>query len=157
MALDTQVMSVNLSGSIDQKSDPKLVLPTSMASLKNVVFTKLGRLNKRNGSFTLGTSISNPSAGRPSVVAATSIQSLAIQHENQLLMENQGYLYTYSSGLTSFLERGTLTPCEITSKTVVANEHTQICPDSATVNGVTVIAWEDDSGKVRYSVYEENS
>ena len=49
MTLQKQLVSVDLSGGIDTKTDEKLVLPSSLVELENGVFTVGSSITKRNG------------------------------------------------------------------------------------------------------------
>ena len=49
MAVQKTSIPINFAQGLDLKSDPFQVQPGKMLALKNAVFTKAGRLTKRNG------------------------------------------------------------------------------------------------------------
>lgn len=145
--LQKQVVPVNFGGGIDTKTDSKLVVPGKVLLLENAVFKKRNRYDKRNGNRKIpnvavdGTAIASP-------------DGLAVFNDELLEYAGQR-LYSYSSGAGKWVDKGPVVSAIVRSSSVIRNTATQTQVDSATVNGVTVYAWEDSRGGVRASVFDE--
>ena len=92
MALEKALVPIDLSGSIDTKTDQKLVLPSNLVELENGVFTRGSTITKRYGYDALGTEVLDGTA-LPTGEALTSL-------EDELLVFGSNKLYSYASGLT---------------------------------------------------------
>lgn len=149
MALQKAMVPIDLSGSIDTKTDQKLVLPTNLVELENGVFTRGSVVTKRYGYDALGTEVLDGTA-LPTGEALTSL-------EDELLAFGSNKLYSYASGLTKWIDRGGFRSVDATSADIIRNENEQSATDSAESNGIIVYAWEDTSGGIRASVVDSGN
>lgn len=147
--LPRKAIAINLSGGLDTKSDKKHVLPGSLTKMQNAVFRKNNAIAKRTGHTELpNTDVSGTALGVGTAI--TTFNDELIQYNNQLL-------YSYSSGASSWVDKGEIVLTQIKTKQIVKNTATQTQSDSAIVNGVGVYAWEDSRGGVRASVFDETT
>ncbi len=146
MALQKAMVPIDLSGSIDTKTDEKLVLPTNLIELENGVFTKGSVITKRYGYDALSTTVIDGSA-LPTGEALSSL-------EDELLVFGSNKLYTYASGLDRWIDRGGFRSVDATAQDLIRNENEQSAVDSAESGGIILYAWEDSSGGIRASVVD---
>lgn len=149
MALEKALVPIDLSGSIDTKTDQKLVLPSNLVELENGVFTRGSTITKRYGYDALGTEVLDGTA-LPTGEALTSL-------EDELLVFGSNKLYSYASGLTKWVDRGGFRSVDATSQDLIRNENEQSAVDSAESNGIILYAWEDTSGGIRASVVDSGN
>ncbi len=149
MALEKALVPIDLSGSIDTKTDQKLVLPTNLVELENGVFTRGSVITKRYGYDALGTNVLDGTS-LPTGEALTSL-------EDELLVFGSNKLYSYASGLTRWVDRGGFRSVDATSQDLIRNENEQSAVDSATSGGLVLYAWEDTSGGIRASVVDSGN
>ncbi len=147
--LQKQHVQIQLGQGIDTNTDKKLVVPGKLVELKNGVFKKTGRIDKRNGYDRLssqtisGDVISNGSA---------------IQIFNKELLQYAGQrLYSLSESIGKWIDKGPVVSSFVETKQIVKNTASQSIADYATKNGVGVYAYEDSRGGIRASVYDEAS
>ncbi len=140
-------IAIPLAGGLDTKTDAKVVLPTKMTVLENAEFTKGGSVKKRPGyaSIPLQTS-----AG----VAIDNALGLGTR-DNELLTLTKTNVYSYDTKTEAFQDQGEYCPMTWTATAVVSGPSNQTRGDCATNSGVTVYAWADSRGGVRYAVYDE--
>lgn len=86
MALQKQVVSVDLTGGLDKKTDANLVMPGKLLVLKNGFFDSGNTIKKRYG--TTQTVLATPAGGH-----ITTQVSKAIPFENQVLLDCDSNLY----------------------------------------------------------------
>ena len=142
-----QLIPIQFNTGIDTKSDPNTV-QGKLLDLQNGVFTKDGAISKRWGY----SSFSQKVLGSSTPIST----GLAINHfNNELLMFDGYYAYSYSETKDNWLNRGTVVSVIETNKEVVRNNYQQSAPDAATLSNITVVAWEDSSGGIRYSVIDK--
>ena len=96
MPLQKALVPIDLSGSLDTKTDEKLVLSSKLVELENAVFTKGKSVEKRFGYSALGTELVDGST-LPTGEALTSL-------EDELLVFGSNKLYSYASGLTTYVD-----------------------------------------------------
>ena len=107
MPLQKALVPIDLSGSLDTKTDEKLVLSSKLVELENAVFTKGKSVEKRFGYSALGTELVDGST-LPTGEALTSL-------EDELLVFGSNKLYSYASGLTKWVDRGGFRSVDATS------------------------------------------
>ena len=146
MALQKAMVPIDLSGSIDTKTDEKLVLPTNLIELENGVFTKGSGITKRYGYDALGATVLDGTA-LPTGEALTSL-------EDELLAFGSNKLYSYASGLDRWIDRGGFRSVDATAQDLIRNENEQSAVDGAESEGLILYAWEDSSGGIRASVVD---
>lgn len=149
MTLQKQKLFLNFGQGIDTKTDEKLVVPGKLLELKNGVFKKTGRIDKRAGSEIL----SAKTLAGDTLSDATSLGTF----NNEILQYNKQKLYSLSTGANSWVDKGTCVSASVTTDQVVKNTASQTQVDYAANNGVAVYAWEDSRGGVKASVYDEET
>ena len=149
MPLQKTLVSVDLSGGIDTKTDQKLVLPSSLVELENGVFTVGSSITKRNGYSKLQDTQLDGTA-LPTGDALTSLK-------NELLVFGSNKLYSYTSGLGRWLDRGGFRSATTSAKDLLRNEYEQSAVDACETSETILYAWEDTSGGVRASVVDGSS
>jgi hypothetical protein len=150
MPLQTQIVSLPLGRGVNTKMDPKIVDPASaVLALENGYLLTSERVTKRNGFNPLPTAI----LGGGSIAGGSGLFSF----RQELLLQNGPSLYSLSPGAAGWVSKGFAPPCIVTGKNIARNAYAQTVPDSATVQGVTLYAWEDSRGGVRASVIDDTS
>lgn len=155
MALQKQTISVEFGAGLDQKTDSKLVeaggttasgqkIPCKLLELKNGVFTKKGRINKRNGYDALSMNIQDGGF-------IDQGQALGIFND-ELNLYSGSRLYSYSEATSAWKDKGFLTATIIQSEDVIRNSYSQTQPTCDYINGLACYAWVDSRGGVRYTV-----
>jgi hypothetical protein len=150
MPLEKTLIPIDLSGSLDTKTDQKMVLPSKLTELENGVFTKGSTITKRNGYSKLSRSVSG---------SATSISSgdaLGI-FQDELLLFSDSILYSYVNGRSEWVNKGGTLSVNVTSEDIIRNNYEQSSPDIAYGGGLYCIVWEDTQGGVRASVTDATS
>ena len=150
MPLDKALIPVDLSGSLDTKTDQKMVLPTKLTELENGVFTKGSTITKRNGYSKLSRSISGSTSSISSGDALSTFQ-------DELLLFSNSELYSYVDGREEWVDKGGSLSVNVSSEDIIRNDFEQSSPDIAYGNGLYCIAWEDTQGGVRASVIDATS
>lgn len=149
MALTKQKIPINLGQGIDTKTDNKHVLPGKLVKLKNGVFKKRGRIDKRNGHDLIpNTTVDGVELGQG--------DSLAV-YRNELLQYNGQSLYSLSSNSDKWVDKGSAVSIVTKTKQIINNTAQQTQVDSAINDGIGVYAWEDSRGGVRASIVDETT
>lgn len=144
MSLQKTTIPILLTDGLDQKTDEKLVLPSKLLELENGVFTKAGRINKRNGYDVLDTRIEDGGT-------ISNGEALGVFND-ELNLYSGTNLYSYSEATTSWKNKGYLTATIIESTPVVRNSYSQTNPTTDYLSGLTCTAWEDSRGGARYTI-----
>lgn len=146
MALDKQPLNINFARGLDQKTDPLQIQPGRFLGLKNRVFNKMGRMEKRNGFATKGQAVSTPvgsftfSQIPGTVATGRNVASFA----NELLLNDGLNLYSYATTANNWVYKGRVELCQTSQQSVYKSKFENIMPDSAlnSTLGVNVFAWE---------------
>jgi hypothetical protein len=159
--LQKSTVSINLGNGIDQKDDNKVGAPNSFIDLKDWVWNKMKRLDKRPGTVRHPTTVST-SYPNPLSIGSSNIPSNVLSHKDQLLLQNKGVLYSYSEDQEKWIFKNHFYPVTVDPRKIVATESFQYNPDGATINGKTVVAYSVavNAGSVtelRYCVIEEST
>lgn len=149
MPLERQPVPFVFQQGIDTKSDPK-VMQGKLLEVENAVFTKIGRLSKRNGYTSLTRFIDGSGSA---VSTAEGLGTLG----DELCLLSGAALYTRSTAKDTWVSRGAVTTCTATERQVMRNSYSQTYPCSSTVNGITVVAWVDSRGGIRCSVFDADT
>lgn len=96
--VETQVIPIDFGQGLDQKTDPKLVVPGKLIVLEDCVFTTAKRLTKRNGYAAITSSI----AGGGNLTAPKMVQGF----KDQLICADLGSLYSYSESQSKWINKG---------------------------------------------------
>lgn len=143
MALDKQNISISFSKGVDTKTDNKQVVPGKLLNLENAVLKKVGKFVKR---FGYGVIADNAPITNGNALAT---------FKNELIAYDGNSIYSYSSSDDKLYNKGFKVAVDIHTQSVARNSFEQTNPDSAYHgNGISVYAWEDSSGGVRYSVFD---
>ena len=121
MALQKQTVSLNLGLGMDQKTDDKVGPDNKFSILTNWIYSKLYKLYKRYGTSNIATTC-DTSATMP-ISGNTITTSTIFSHKDQLLLQNNGALYSYTpNGSTAWKYKNEHYPLEVTSKPSVSSE-----------------------------------
>lgn len=143
MALDKQNISISFSKGVDTKTDNKQVVPGKLLNLENAVLKKVGKFVKR---FGYGVIADNAPITNGNALAT---------FKNELIAYDGNSIYSYSSSDDKLYNKGFKVAVDISTQSVARNSFEQTNPDSAYhENGISVYAWEDSSGGVRYSIFD---
>lgn len=163
MPLRVAPLPIQFAGGIDSKTDQKQVPATKLLDLQNATFIKQTTLSKRNGYRALGntalplTGIS--SLGQPfstELPALTKPQGIAVRG-NELLKFDGANAYSYLPQVDQWSFCDDIMSVVASSDPVARTGGFQAQPDVASNNGCTVVAWEDGTGGVWYSLLETDS
>ena len=141
MAIGTQTIQFPFSGGIDEKTAAEYVDPQAkLIDAENAVFTHDGALEKRLG--VQGLSTATPlggSMGTPLKLATRGAEILAI---------DGAAAWSYSPGLSGWVNRGGVPYCEATRKHLYTNaaQTGQSSFSIAEGNGIRLIAWRTTAG-----------
>jgi hypothetical protein len=146
MALQKQVVPVEIATGIDTKTDPKKVTGKLLA-LVNAIFQEAKALRKRFGYLSLPQSILSGS----SIASGATISP----YQNELVELDGKNLYSYSDQQSKWINKGSLPVCSISTNSIVKNSRGQTTQDQALhSSGFQVFTWEDTAGGSFYSVVD---
>lgn len=136
--IQKQSLPINFAKGLDQKTDPWQVSPDRFLALSNSVFTKTGRLTKRNGFGLLSTGLDS------------TVSSLETFQDNLTAIGNNFYAYNEDS--STFIDKGSFRPLSLSVTSLIKNNYSQTQCDSATAtNGAVCVAYtENQSGSTAY-------
>lgn len=140
---------IPIHGGVDTRTDPKLVRPPFWRDLRNAVFSQTGNLEKRPGSLALGDEDVAGNVIGPSRALAT--------RKDELLRFTDQKVYSYEEAADKWIDKGLLESIVPTQKTVAFCLARQRFGDGCLLDGVSVYAWEDSRGGIRYSIYDEET
>lgn len=146
MPIQKNPININFALGLDQKTDPLQIKPGRFLELKNRVFNKMGRLDKRNGYAAKGQTVVTPTGSftfsqiPASVAAGRNVSSFA----NELVEMDGLNLYSYSAGANNWVYKGRVETCQTSQTSILKNKFENIMPDSAlnSTLGINVYAWE---------------
>jgi hypothetical protein len=142
-----QLAVIPFTGGLDTKSDPRLVTPGKLLQAQNVIFKQTGSLNRRWGYQAL------PAQNSGATTKPTKALALG-QFNQQLLLFDGLYVQQYSPTFDSWevassaqaLTSSAFAPnCTQKNKSIVRTSGQQISPDFATLGGIDVYVWEDQT------------
>lgn len=147
MALQKQTFPVSLAEGTDTKDDAFQIPPPKLLALTNGMFQTPGSIRKRPGQAALGTSIlggGNVSSG-----------VLLSNFQNETIECDGNSLYSYSTDLGDWVNKGTLVNCAGAVSVVSRSGGTQSNPDGAyhAASGLKCFVFID-TGIVSYSVQD---
>ena len=150
MALEKHLVPVDLSGSLNTKTDQKMVLQSELTGLENGVFKTGSTITKRNGYGSLRREVAGSSDAISSGDALATFQK-------ELLLFSGSTLYSYASGLRKWIDKGSTQSVTVDSDDIIRNDYEQSLPDITYGNGQILTAWEDTQGGIRVSVMDSDS
>lgn len=157
MALVPQQIPINLGVGLDTKTDNKTDPNFSHAELENAVFTQKGGLFKRWGFQSLNANSnvfsSATLAASPGLTAANSLATF----NDQLLEIGSGFASVYQPSSKSWGNGARMLNLGVSARVVAESPIASLTnPDAATLNGVTLYAYEWQGG-VWYQVVDESN
>lgn len=147
MALTKQVISKLFGQGIDTKSNPQVSVGPLI--LENAVFNQYKKIQPRYGYSSLGKRI----LGGGTLTTPNFLSTF----NDELLLFQDTTLFSYSETNDAWINKGNVTNVKVSKVDIIKNTSQQTNADSNTNNGVTVYAWDDSRGGVRYSVVDENT
>ena len=151
MAIQYQVIPVQFSGGLDQKSPEQLVVPGKFLVLENCVRRKLGRIEKRYGFTELSSNIVGGSTlGSGAVLAKLN---------SDVLQVNENKIYSYTPSSDQWIDRGFISALTTETSPIIRNSDTQAMPDICSYSGLVATVWEDSrtSEGVKVSIFDEET
>lgn len=146
MSLQKQKVYLPLTEGLNTKSDDKFVVPGEVTLLENGVYVKDNTITKKYGFSNLTTSYLNGSG-------LSNTRGL-YSYRDELLLETESNIYSYSPTNTQWVSKGTLNRSSATVNQIIRNNNEQTDLQFATLNNIRVFAWKDDRGGIRYSVQD---
>lgn len=142
-------------GGLETKEDPK-VLPTVQATeLQNRIFTEWGSYATRTGYDELAQKVVR--SGSDAVPARLSgAIAMGARGEELIAFDGQS-CFSYVPARDVWLDKGACESVSVRFERSIKVVSEQRQPSSARNNGVTVSAWEDARGGVRYSIHDSDT
>jgi len=150
VALQEQHVAFKFAGGVETKMDSKAVPSVRLLALENGVFSRAISIKKRNGYERLARAIDG------SVSLISDAKRLAAR-DDELLLLTQNRCYSKQTGADQWTDAGALVAPVGSDRPVVHTGTAQTTPDHATLNGVTVYAWEDSLGGVYWTTVDAES
>lgn len=152
MPLQKQSIAVKFAGGVDTKTAEQLVVPGSFLRLDNCVRRKTGRIEKRNGFQNLGSTVA---ASGTAISTGLKVDTF---NDNLVLIAND-QIYSYLESTDQWIDQGDVPSVLVDSTPVVRNSFKQAQADIASLDGITVVVYEDSrtANTVRYSVYDDST
>lgn len=148
MALQKVPVSINFSKGVDLKTDPYQVAIGNFLRLENSVFTKIGRLTKRNG-FGLLTEL--PDDVIPDFITTFNGSLVAIGDS----------VYSLSAGPNKWINKGSFSPIGLETLSIARTSTNIIqCDSVVSSNGLVCTVLSDDNGSAisyKYTVNDQGS
>lgn len=148
MPLQRQNVPVQFQG-IDTKTDEKSLPLGKLVTLQNMTFEELGKIKKKVGASTLGTTVASGGTAISDPVRVTT-------YKDELVLITKTRLYSYLESTSEWKDQGPIGTVALSSEQVFNNIENQANVDSATLSGVTVYAWEEGTD-VRGAVIDEST
>lgn len=155
MALQKNTVSINLGNGLDQKSDDKIGPDQAFSYVRDWVYTKIGRINKRFGTNKLSNDSYYPLAN-PLGIGDTPIPNNVIGFKDQLLLQNKGVLYSQYGNDDRWYFKGHHYPVTLDKAVIHSSQAISSNPDSASVSGITAYSYVEN-GIPKLTVVEEET
>lgn len=147
MTLREGSIAYKFRGGIETKEAPEAVPATFLLAAENVVFNRRSSLKKRNGYEELSQVIDG------SVTSVTGAIRMA-SRDSELLEFTPSRCYSRQTGADQWSDTGAVFSVVGSDRPLVKTGTQQTMPDVATLDGVSVAAWEDSRGGVWWSVID---
>ncbi len=139
MALQKQPVAINFAQGVQTKSDPYQIPIGNFLNLKNSVFTKAGRLTKRNG--------------YPNITSLPNTTQTTLTTLNDNLIATGSNLYAFSQDTNQWLNRGLIQPVQLSTLPLIRASTGQSAADVAIApNGLALLTYLDTDTKYYYQV-----
>lgn len=149
MPLKEAIVPVQFAGGVETKMDPKAVPTARLLDLQNGVFTRAISISKRNGYEALSDSVESST----DTLAAIRLASRG----DELVAFTRTRAYSHEPETDQWSDVGAVFSIPATDRAAVRTGTAQTMPDFATLNGVSVYAWEDSLGGVYWTVEDATS
>lgn len=151
MAVSYQIVPVNFSGGLDQKTAEQLVIPGKFLVLENCVRRKLGKIQKRYGFTELSKNI----VGSSTIASGALLTKL----NSDVVQVSGDKIYSYIPSSDRWVNRGTISSLTTSSQPIIRNSDTQTMPDIVSYNGLVASVWEDSRSNkaVQVSVFDKET
>lgn len=151
MALDPQNVPISFAQGVDQKTDPKQVIPGKMLVLQNASFQSPNQIQKRDGFNSLSQNI----------ISGSSISNgVGISSYMKELVEIDGTnVYSYSPSESAWSNKGQKIVTELSVFNVYRSINTQTVQDGAFHAGTNlqIFTWVDSFYGLSYSVLDNTT
>ncbi len=139
------LVQIPFAGGIDERTDPRHVLPGKLTSLRNGVFSRNGSIVKRQGTSLLPSTVTASHAlGFASVPAALGeIRKLAA-FDSELLASDGSRLYSYDEGGGEWTSKDALPQATAERASVAHGSAFILAPDVAYGNGYLIYVWSEE-------------
>ncbi len=157
--LQKQTVSLNLGNGMDQKTDDKIGPDNNFSQMADFIYKKIGKLYKRFGTERLPNTVTS-SLVNPPVIGSSNIPSAVTTFKDQLLIENNGYFYSYYENNLEWALKGHHYPLEIETQTSISGDFTYYEATSVYFNNFRIIAYRVSVGvnsELRYAVIEQST
>lgn len=145
--LESQNITINFAQGVDQKTDPKQIIPGKFRKIDNGDLLKTGAVSTRPGLSTLTSPIEKLGTNLTSGVA------LATYHD-ELISFNGTTAFSRNQANSNWTNKGGVSSVLTKNFQVIKNEYQQSNPNMAIEQGIECQAWEDSRGGVRYSLID---
>jgi hypothetical protein len=151
MPLTPQNVEFTFQAGLASKVDSQQTPFGSLQVAENIDFSKIGRLDKRNGFASLKSTTEDGSVfGNPVGIAVYNNELLSFNDNNNV--------YSYLDSTKRWLNKGFCTSALVAEDSIFRSDtYTQINIDSFVLNGIKVVAWLDTRGGVRYCVKDAST
>jgi hypothetical protein len=141
MALQKALVPVDIVAGLDTKTDAKLT--AKLTDLQNGRYTIGSQISKRLGYTSMSQDIAGSSSQLTTGDGLTSFQ-------DELLEFSGSKLYSYSNGITKWVDRGSYLSLKVNATDVVRNTSEVRNQDSCIASGLILYAWEqyDSTGSL---------
>lgn len=146
MALQKQLLPLQIDRGLDTKFDSKQEEPGFLRRAENIVYETIKKLRKRNGYDQLNLDI----LGGDSIEDA----KILAKYKNELLAFNSTRLYSRSTSREAWVDKGPLYSISTKSASVIRNADDLTQCDAIVVDNFQVLVWQSSDGTVRYSVQD---
>lgn len=144
--IQKQALSLPFGGSVDNKTDPNQVSPGNFLSLNNVIFTKQGLLQKRNG---FGTQL-------PSLPSNASITTLTTFGGNLTAVGTSLYALSQASG--QWINKGYFQPVQLSIQETARTAYSITQEDTAVnSSNIACVVFTDGDGFLKYQIVDNTT
>lgn len=146
MAIQKQLVPLNISQGIDTKSDDKSLPLGKLVNLENMKYDELNKIKKKFGSTTLGTTVLNSGT-------AISDPLRLVTYKDEIILITKTNIYSYSESQSGWIDKGNFSGISISSEQIFANIESQATPQAAKIGNLILYAWSEGT-TIRYSILD---
>jgi hypothetical protein len=147
MALREGALNIKFAGGVETKMDAKAVPSTRLLTLENGVFTRAISIRKRNGYRALGQVIDGDAGLLDDGIRLAT-------RSDELLEFTPTRCFSQQAESDQWSDAGPVMSVPGTDRPLIKTGTQQLQPDSATLAGVSAVAWEDSIGGVWWSTID---